>query len=319
MKRAQCLVVAVAMIGLLGVTASCTAAGKVEFKPAETRIDVVVDGKTVTSYRYENTLTKPILYPIKTPAGMTLNRGYPLVKTGNESTDHPHHVGLFFTYDEVNDSGFWNNTTSPPQIRHIKTTQMTGGAKGTLKTVSRWIDKNRKPVLEEHRTMVFYPGPDGYAIDLTIDLEALVEVEFGDTKEGMLGIRTADWLRERDGHSEYLASTGARRAGNIWGTRARWVALQGEKDGQHVGIAIMNHPSSVNYPTYWHARDYGLFSANPLGQYVFQKSRKVPDPKPFGLKLEPGQTAHFRFLIIIYDGTKTKDQLEAQFKKFAKQ
>ncbi|HEV57157.1 MAG TPA: hypothetical protein ENN87_06615 [Phycisphaerales bacterium] len=317
MKTTHAFITVVAL-ALALPTVSC-AAGGVAFKQGPDRIDVLIDGQNVTSYRYDETLTKPILYPLKTPGGMILNRGYPLVKVEGESTDHPHHVGLFFTYDEVNDSGFWNNTTSPPQIHHVKTVEMTGGEKGTLKTLSQWIDKSRKPILEEHRTMVFHPGPGSYAIDLTIDLKALAKVEFGDTKEGMLGIRTADWLRERDGHSEYLASTGARRAGNIWGRRATWVTLQGEKDGRTVGIAILNHPSSVNYPTYWHARDYGLFSANPLGQLAFDKAHKVPDAKAFGLALEPGQAAHFRFLIIVYEGAKTKEQLDAQFEKFARQ
>ena len=33
-------------------------------------------------------------------------------------------------------------------------------------------------------------------------------------------------------------------------------------------IAIFDHPGNVNYPTYWHARGYGLFAANPLGRYA---------------------------------------------------
>ena len=41
-------------------------------------------------------------------------------------------------------------------------------------------------------------------------------------------------------------------------------------DGGHtVTIAIFDHPGNPGYPTYWHARGYGLFAANPLGRHIF--------------------------------------------------
>jgi hypothetical protein len=99
------------------------------------------------------------------------------------------------------------------------------------------------------------------------------------------------------------------------------VALQGVRKGKVVGIAILNHPASINYPTYWHARGYGLFSANPLGQGDFQRQRPKQYRKnkviPLRLALEPGETAHFRFLVIVYEGIRTQEQIEKRFKEFA--
>ena len=293
---------------------------EVEFVQCEDRIDVMIGGNYVTSYLYGNQLTKPILFPLRAPSGVVVTRGYPLVeKVEGESEDHPHHTGLFFTYDKVNDEGFWNNTTSPPQIKHVKITKTAGGAgKGQLSTVMNWVGKSGQVLLEEKRNMVFIAGKDEYAIDLNIDLTAQdTKVMFNDTKEGMFAIRVAHWLRE-DVNGRYLSSNGDETEKNVWGRRAKWVRLQGEKDGETIGIAIFNHPASVNYPTYWHARGYGLFSANPLGQYVFEKSRKQENPQPFQLTLEPGKTTHFRFRVIVYEGMKTKEQLEQQFEQFAK-
>ena len=86
--------------------------------------------------------------------------------------------------------------------------------------------------------------------------------------------------------------------------------------------ASTDHPASINYPTWWHVRDYGLFSANPLGQGDFQKQRprQYRENKviPLRLTLEPGETAHFRFLVIIYDGMRTKEQIEERFRDFIK-
>ncbi len=304
----------------LGVTERAAASTRVEFEPADNEIKVRIGGAHVTSYLFQNTLTKPSLYPIKTPSGVVLNRNFPLVKVEGETKDHPHHVGIFFTYDEVNGQGFWNNTKTPPQIKHVKTTATEAGAdRGKLSTLSHWVAKDGETVvMEEARSMTFAALQDGYSIDFQIELTAKIKVEFGDTKEGMFAIRTADWLKEKGGTGKYLSSDGKQTSKEIWGRRAPWVALEGKNEDKAVGIVILNHPSSVNYPTFWHAREYGLFSANPLGQEAFEKANKVANPKALHLTLEPGQSAHFRFLVMVYDGTRTKDELEAQFQKYAK-
>jgi hypothetical protein len=225
-------------------------------------------------------------------------------------------MGIFFTYDKVNNDGFWNNTTSPPQIKHIKTTKMENGQ---LSTISQWVGKSGKTLLEEKRDMVFSAQPNQYAIDFNITLTAQDEkIVFGDTKEGMFAIRVADWLSENKGTGKYLNSDGNVGEPNIWGKKAAWVRLEGQKDGKTIGIAIFNHPASACFPTYWQARGYGLFSANPLGQLDFLKGRNVENPKPLNFTLYPGQSALFRFRMIIYEGQKSAEQLEKEFHSFAR-
>ena len=288
----------------------------VQFVPGDNKIDVMIGENHFTSYRHGGQLTKPILFPLRSPSGIQVNRGYPLIEVEGESKDHPHHTGLFFTYGSVNGRDFWGNTTSPPQIKHIKTTEMTGGkGRGKLSTVMHWIDANGQILLEEKRDMIFQAGKDEYIIDFDIELTAKdTKVVFGDTKEGMFAIRVAHWLKEDGGSGRYLSSEGHKSEKNIWGRRAAWVRLQGRKDGRTIGIVIVNKPNSVNYPTYWHARGYGLFAANPLGQYVFEKTLKKDNPQRFQLTLEAGQTAHFGFRVTIYEGSRTIDQIEQQTK-----
>ena len=215
------------------------------------------------------------------------------------------------------------------QIKHIDVTEMTGGAgEGKLTTVMNWVGKNGNTLLKENRDMFFYAGEHEYVIDFRIDLTAQdTKVVFGDTKEGMLGIRVAPFLRETagsnwvkgvSGTAEYLSSNGEKQEKNIWGKRARWVRLEGNKNDKTVGVVIFHHPTSVNYPAYWHARGYGLFAANPLGQFAFQKGRKIENPQPFNLTLDPGQKAHFGFRMVIYEGTRTKEQLEENFEDFSR-
>jgi hypothetical protein len=293
---------------------------RVELTEGDHKIDVIIDGKLFTSYRYDEQLTKPILFPVYTPSHAAVNRGYPLEKAEGETTDHPHHTGIFMTYDKVNDEGFWNNTQAPPQIKHIKVVKMQGGAgSGRLSTIMHWVGKSGQVLLEENRTMVFTAEPNEYAIDFNIDLAAKdIKVVLGDTKEGMFAIRTAEWLKEEGGTGTYLSSNGDQKEENVWGKKAKWMRLQGQKDGKPIGIAIFNHPTSVNYPTYWHARAYGLFAANPLGQYDFEKKKNPETARKTSITLEPGQKIHLRFLMVIYEGDRTKEQLEKQFESFVK-
>lgn len=313
---------------------------KVDFVKEKNKIDVMIDGKLFTSYLYGDNLPKPVLVPVRTPSGIEVTRRHPLVELKGGTDDHLHHVGIFFTVDGVNGTKFWNNTEPLPQIKHMEITDMAPGDKqGKLAVESHWIDDDGKVVLKENRTMLFLPTEheDEYAIDFSMDLTAVADkVVFDDTEEGVFAIRLPDCLRERrskgvrpgqplpkesvKGTGMYFSSNGDQTARYVWGKRARWVALQGVRQDKVVGVAILNHPESINYPTYWHARNYGLFSANPLGQGDFQrqsKHRKNPII-PLRLTLKKGQTAHFRFLVIAYEGIRTKEQMEERFREFTK-
>jgi len=332
------------LLALISIFTADLMAGppKVELVKAENRIDVVIAGEPFTSYLYGSGLTKPLLVPVRTPSGIEVSRRFPLTSVEGGSSDHEHHVGIFFAVDKVNGVNFWKNTSTSPQIRHVEITEMAGGAgTGKLSAVSHWIDDKRQVLLEERRTMVFLAGQheNEYAIDLSMDLTAKCpRVVFEDIEEGMFAIRLSDYLRERDpeaspqpgrplpaeslsGTGRYFSSNGDETAKNVWGKRARWVALQGLRQGKVVGVAILNHPASINYPTYWHARNYGLFSANPLGQADFQRKQPAKFRKnkviPLRLTLGQGEKAHFRFLVIVYEGFRTNEQIEERFKKFA--
>jgi len=314
----------------------------VEFVKNDGRIDVVIGGNLFTSYRHGDNLPKPVLVPVRTPSGIEVSRRYPLVEMPGGSMDHAHHEGIFFAVDLVNGVKFWNNTGPSPQIRHKEITETTAGAgEGKLSAVAHWVDEKGKTLLEEKRAMVFSAGrhEGEYAIDVSIDLKAVSDsVLFEDIEEGMFAIRVSDYLRESDsskslrpggsvpkesveGTGRYFSSNGDETAKNAWGKRARWVALQGVRKGKVVGVAILNHPASINYPTYWHVRKYGLFSANPLGQGDFQRQmpKKYRKNKvvPLNLRLERGEAAHFRFLVIVYEGIRTAEQIDKRFREFA--
>jgi hypothetical protein len=48
-------------------------------------------------------------------------------------------------------------------------------------------------------------------------------------------------------------------------------------------VILIDHPQNPGYPTYWHARGYGLFAANTLGQAALSNGK---DELNFQLKKE---------------------------------
>lgn len=108
----------------------------------EKKVDVFISHKFFTSYLYSEEFKKPVLYPVKTVRGSVVTRGFPLNPRPGESTDHPHHVGLWFNYGDVNGLDFWNNSNNIPAdkinnygyIRHKSINNISSGTdKGELK------------------------------------------------------------------------------------------------------------------------------------------------------------------------------------------
>jgi Family of unknown function (DUF6807) len=82
--------------------------------------------------------------------------------------------------------------------------------------------------------------------------------------------------------------------------------------GYPVTLAIFDHPSNHGHPTYWHARGYGPFAANPFGRQGYD-----PTQPPASFTLQPGQSMTFRHLITVADGQMTMEATQKQYAAFA--
>lgn len=67
-----------------------------------------------TNYLYVEDYYKPVLHPLLTKSGKSLTRGYPINPQPNERVDHPHHVGYWLNYGDVNGLDFWNHSDAIP-------------------------------------------------------------------------------------------------------------------------------------------------------------------------------------------------------------
>ncbi|RYG01691.1 MAG: hypothetical protein EOO02_12220 [Chitinophagaceae bacterium] len=310
------------------------------------RIDISIDGKPFTSYIYPDSLMKSVLYPIRTSKGTLITRGWPMDPRPGERIDHPHHVGMWFNYGNVNGLDFWNNSTAIPAdkkneygtIKHIsvdKTKSTDNSAE--LDVTKAWLAPDGRQLLTE-KTKYLFTAPGGQrAIEMITTLTALKEdVSFADNKEGVLGIRLARELEHPSDKPEKFTDangiatevaklnnegvTGKYRSSegiegdNVWATRGKWVNLNGSIGDEPVSLVVLDNPKNVGYPTYWHARDYGLFAANPLGQEVFSNGKEK-----LNLTLKPGESVTFRYrMLITTNETVVPETLNQQASAFSK-
>lgn len=314
-------------------------------RDAERRVDVLVGGKPFTSYIYPTTLKKPTLFPLRSASGTVVTRGFPLEPRAGERVDHPHQVGLWFNHGDVYGLDFWNNsdaikTSNAPKmgtiLHRVVQKVQSGEGEGALAVSADWVDHQGKAILREDTRFVFGAGAGQRSIERITTLTALDQpVLFRDNKEGVLGIRVARALEHPADKPEVFTDasgkatevavlknegvTGKYRSSEglegdaVWGTRGRWTALSGVVDGEPVTLAILDHPRNPGFPTYWHARGYGLFAANPLGHKVFSNGKEE-----LNFRLDAGASATFRHRILILSGHATPEQIEQYYAQFTR-
>jgi len=300
---------------LLLATGVCLSA-QVRF--ARDQISVDVDGKPFTTFHYGAESGKPYLAPLRSASGKIVTRHFPMEEIPGESRDHLHHTGLWFSYDDVNGVKFWENDPSytKPHIGRIVVRNAEwkdGGRTGTLTATMDWRDPDGKVLLAETRNMGFASDPALRTIDFTITLTAAVDVTFGDTKEGAFAIRLADAFTERKG-ARMVDADGRATMAKVWGKRSYWVDYTAEVEGERLGVAMFDHPQNPRHPTYWHARDYGLFALNPFGKNAFD-----PDQEESHWKLPAGQKVVFRWRVAIHPGDVESGHVADLYREYASQ
>jgi hypothetical protein len=280
------------------------------------RISVDINGKAFTEFFIGPEAPKPYLHPLRTASGVIVTRHFPMEKVAGETTDHPHHRGLWFSHGDVNGIDFWMNEppagrTNLGRIVLKKVVEVKSGEKsGSLAALFDWVGPDKKTLLTESRTMVFYADSKLRTMDFDITLTALEKAKFGDTKEGSFAIRVASGLEVAARNvpaaplrtGKMLDSEGRESEANVWGKRAGWVDVYGEVEGQKVGIAVMDHPANPHYPTFWHCRAYGLCAANIFGARDFMNDKT----QDMSITLAPGEKLRLRYRVVIHpDDPKT--------------
>lgn len=262
---------------------------QVTVNEAQRRVDITFDGLPFTSYIWPTSLKKPVLYPLTAPGGVIVSRGWPLEPRPKERVDHPHQVGMWFNYGNINGIDFWNNSDAiKPEVREkygtihqeriVSTRSGPTSCEFVVQTV--WTTGKGQDIIKETTRFIFLHRSNANVIDRITTLTALDHLVFHDDKEGLFGMRVAHFLESADEKAGlYMDSSGnATKVANgdttgatgvyltsedkqddaAWGTRGRWCILRGKTaDSRSLPRYSITRLIPAIQPTGWFA-DMGL-------------------------------------------------------------
>lgn len=298
------------------ITLPCRAA-RFTVEKAEDGVTVNLDGKLLTRYVFKSG-TKPILWPLIGPNGQPITRQYPMKDAlPSERNDHIHHRSFWFTHGDVNGISFWHENDGGGYILHKQLMKAEGGETAVIETRNDWVGPGRagEKQCEDIRRITF--GVDGDKVWIDFDTTVTASegpVTFGDTKEGCFGVRVAGTMKVDAKQGGQIVNSQGQRDQAAWGKAAPWVDYHGPVEGERVGVAIMNHPSSFRYPTHWHVRTYGLFTANPFGLSNFTGS-----PKGSGdHEMAKGESFSLHYRVMMHMGDEQQGGVAKAFDAYKK-
>ena len=293
---------------------------------------VKVDGQVFAEYVVDQA-NKPYLAPVFGPTGKQMTRNYPMKTIEGEQHDHPHHRGICFGSEGINGIESWaerltfgDTSKTPERVsklgcekhREFKTLEAKPDS-AVLVSIIDYLDPDGKKYLEEERTMIFRAGEGTRSIEMKqILLASEGTAKFEDKKDAGLSIRVPTEMaveigKSTKGSGHIINSEGLTDAA-AWGKRAKWCDYYGIVGGEHVGVAMLNHPSSFRFPTPWHVRTYGLFTANPFGTKALDK--EAPDG---AYELKKGESTLLRHLFLFHKGNEKEGKVAEAYEAFAKQ
>lgn len=330
----NCKLLSIATLSVIAIASIPTSFSEEGFSIKETDFGLTVKykGELVTNYVIDQA-NKPYLWPLIGPTGKPMTRAYPMKKVDGEQHDHPHHRSIWFGHQNVGGFDTWVEalTWSERDISddkkkahfdkmgrtvHREFTQIDASEKRALiKTRNDYVDAKGKKLMSDERTMVIRKTKSQVVVDFDITLIAEYgNVELGDIKDAGLSVRIPSVMALKEGKGGHIINSEGIRDGDTWSKRAAWVDYHGPLEGEHVGIAILNHPSSFRHPTPWHVRDYGLFTANAFGFNSLDKSR---EEKTF--TLADGTRLLMRHRIVFHKGDTKQAKIAEAFERYSKQ
>lgn len=296
--------------------------GQWSITPSPGAIELRSGGQLITAYRIGPEEPKPYFYPVIGPTGENVTRHFPMKKdVEGEAKDHVHHRSIWFGLGKVNGTDFWHEKEGSGRMVHAGMSGMQlSGNSITLKTRTDWLKADGAKVCEDRRSHRWVREDDG---SLTYDFVIRIHASEGDLlieddKEGAFAIRVMPTLNlaAKGGKAKgTMLNSAGQEGGEVWGKKADWVQYAGpDSKGSPLSIAMMDHPSNLRHPSWWHARDYGLFAVNPFGQSHFEKDA----PKGAGnYTIKAGEALTLMYRLLIQSGEVTAAQLGERYQDYA--
>lgn len=254
------------------------------------------------------------LHPVFTPSGRLV--------TGNHPADHPHQRGIWFAWTHTEFEGrtpdFWNMGKAQyggitGEVRFDKLVKhWSGPVHGGFVSTHRWIDHTsgaEKDMLQEtwEVTVMSTTGKSGtplFLIDFVSSQMCASEapVKLPKYRYGGLGVR-GNALWDPVDKVLMLTSNGDDRVKGD-ATKAKWVWLGGEVEGETCGTTVLIHPENFRFP-------------QPLRLNPKNPQLCVAPSADGDWSIEPGKPYISRYRLVLSDGKPDAGELDRLWADYA--
>ncbi|MEJ2007234.1 MAG: PmoA family protein [Acidobacteriota bacterium] len=318
------------LVGAVLISPRSYAAGEsVQLKREGTHINILIGGRPFTTYYFDPAIAKPYFMPLRSAEGTVITRGFPIGDTVPAADRHnpnlePHQRPMYFGHGDIDGIDFWGEAAFPKwsddsvfgRTVLVKIEEMKAEPEsGTLRALFHLVGPRGRIIADETQAYVFRGDTQNRTIDCAFTLTANhgADVTLGDTKEGTFALRLTQALNVPPGHM--VNSNGGVGEKGVWGKRANWVDYYGKVGTEEVGVAIFDSPRNFRHPTYWHARGYGLFAANPFGVREF-----TGNPKEDGSwTIRQNKSLTLRYRVLIHHGDTKQAHVAEAYQKYAEE
>ena len=296
-------------------------------------VTVEVNGGPFASYVIDES-NKPCLWPVVGPTGKPMTRAYPmrdLPEEPAEQRDHPHHRGITFGHESIAGSDSWHDRSTFPdadagsprlarlgRIAHREFSLLSLDAdKAVIEELCDHLDPAGRPVVAERRRLTFRATHAVRTIDIDQEFQAAPSagtVAFGDNKDAGLFVRVPTSMAVDSRQGGRIINSEGQADKDAWSRPARWCDYHGPVAGEHLGIAILNHPSSHRHPTRWHVRTYGLFAANPFASRGYDAA--LPDGTS---TLAPNEVLRLHHRFVLHGGDEKDAAIDEAWQAYARE
>lgn len=291
---------------------------------AEGKVKVTIGGNHFTTYNFGREWVRPFLYPVMADHGVGVTRNWPMVEgVAGETNDHPHHKGIYTAFGDVNGTMNWGEGPDHAwQNQKAFTRMYSGPVAGGFTAEIDWTESDRETVvMTETRRIAFFNTPmNARVFDYDVTFHASQgEVTLGDTRlggkeGGLVAARVASTMdAERELGGVIENGMGGVQEDETWGKMAPWCDYSGPAGDGWYGICLMDHMENPRYPTYWHVRNYGLMTANPVGVHAFTGS----DEEHLGdLVIPAGESLTWKYRVLIHHGDAAMGNCDGHYQDF---
>lgn len=271
----------------------------IAFERREGRLEIAIDGRPFATYVHQDErIARPFFANVHAPSGHRATRRHPPVD-GDGLTDHATmHPGIWLSFGDISGADFWRNRARVEHVEFVEEPSVDGSR-------ARFAVRNRyssgdKLVCTEIARYEVHVRPEGYLLVWDSEFSNSEQsFAFGDQEEMGLGVRVDSPLSVQSGTGRILSAEGDRDEKGVGGKQSAWCDYSGTIEGQRVGVLLMPHPENFR-KSWFHARDYGLLTANPFGRNAFTRGERSR------IVVKPGETLRLRFGVLIHSGRAEK-------------